>query len=320
MKAVRVARFGAPEEMKIEKVEELKPGPGQVLVKVMAAGVNPVDAYIRSGTYKIKPALPYTPGFDAAGIVEAAGEGARRFKAGDRVYTAFAQTGSYAEKALVNEANLYPLPANLSFGEGASLGIPYATAYRAIWQKACARPGDTLLIHGASGGVGIAAVQIARAAGMKVIGTAGTEKGLKLVKEQGADFVFNHKEAGYLEKIREASGGNGPGIILEMLANVNLQKDLELLAKGGRVVVIGCRGEIEINPRLMMGNETSIIGMTLFNASKEDLDAVHAGLRGAGTAGILKPVIGTELPLEGVVKAHHQLLEDSAYGKIILKP
>jgi len=267
----------------------------------------------------VKPELPYTPGFDAAGIVQAVGGGVKRFTEGDRVYTASTLTGGYAEKALINESNLHPLPWNLSFSEGASLGIPYATAYRALWQKACARPGETLLIHGASGGVGIAAVQIARGSGMKVIGTAGTEKGLKLVKEQGADYVFNHKDDGYFEKIRAACGG-GPDIILEMLANVNLQKDLEILAKGGRVIVIGCRGEIQINPRLMMSNDISVIGMTLFNASKEDLDMVHAGLQGGGKAGFLKPVIGTEMPLAGAVKAHHQVMEDSAHGKIILKP
>lgn len=319
MKAIRIHNFGAPEELKLEDVPDPRPEKGQILVKVHAAGVNPVDTYIRSGSYKIKPPLPYIPGSDCAGMVEETGEGVFRFRKGDRVYTSGSVTGAYAEKCLCTEAQVHPLPASLCFTEGAAIGVPYATAYRALWQKACARPGDIVLVHGASGSVGSAAVQIARAAGMTVFGTAGTEKGRKLVKEAGAQHVFDHHTPDYLQKIRETANGRGPDIILEMLANVNLQKDLEVLAPRGRVVVIGCRGEIAINPRLMMSSETTVIGMTLFNASPEELAVVHAGLYAGFENGTLKPFVGTELSLKDAAKAHHDIMEKPAHGKIVLK-
>src|SRR6202790_1544499 len=190
MKAVQVHEFGGPEVLKLEEVPTPKPSPGQVLVRVHAAGVNPYDTYMRAGTYAIKPPLPYTPGSDAAGAVEAVGEGVKKVKPGDRVYTAKTVTGAYAEYALTLESQVHPLPAKISYAQGAGIWVPYGTAYHALYQCTRARAGETLLIHGASGGVGIAAVQIARVMGLTVLGTAGTEKGLELVKREGAHHAF----------------------------------------------------------------------------------------------------------------------------------
>src|SRR5437870_4811516 len=176
MKAIRVTDFGGPDVLKLQNVADPKPDSGQVLVRVKAAGVNPVDTYIRAGVYAKKPNLPYTPGTDAAGIVEAAGPNVKRFKPGDRVYTNGSITGVYAELALCEESRVHPLPSNISFAQGAALGVPYGTAYRALFQRGHAKPGEAVLVHGASGGVGIACVQFARAAGLTVIGTGGTEK------------------------------------------------------------------------------------------------------------------------------------------------
>src|SRR6201993_3103713 len=197
MKAIRVSQFGGPEVLKLEEVATPKPGGGQVLVRVQAAGVNPYDTYMRAGTYPIKPPLPYTPGSDAAGTVEAVGPGVTRVKPGDRVYTARTLTGAYAEYTLCLEEQVYRLPDNISFEQGAAVWVPYATAYHALHHFARARAGETVLVHGASGGVGTAGVQIARAIGMTVFGTAGTEDGLKLVKREGANQAFNHSKAGY---------------------------------------------------------------------------------------------------------------------------
>ena len=192
MKAIRVREFGAPEVLRMEEVPDPRPGRGEVLVRIRAVGVNPVDTYIRSGQYAIKPPLPYTPGSDAAGDVEAVGEGVTSFRPGDRVYIYRSLTGAYAEKALCTEAQVYPLPKNVSYAQGAAIGVPYTTAYRALFHKAQARPGETLLVHGASGGVGVAAVQLGRAAGMTVVGTAGTGKGQELVAREGAHHVVDH--------------------------------------------------------------------------------------------------------------------------------
>src|SRR6266567_358576 len=239
MKAIRVHEFGGPEVMRLEEVSDPRPGPGQVLVKVHAAGVNPVDSYIRSGTYAVKPPLPYTPGMDAAGVVVEVGPDVKGLKAGDRVYTAGTLSGAYAELALCAASQVHPLPARVNFVQGAGVSIPYGAAYRALFQRARAVPAETVLVHGASGGVGIAAVQMARAAGLTVIGTAGTEQGEKLVLAEGAHHVLNHHASGYLDKLPELTCGQGVDIILEMLANVNLGHDLQVLATGGRVVLIG---------------------------------------------------------------------------------
>ena len=186
MKAIQVHQFGGPEVLKIQEVPTPKAGAGQILVRVHAAGVNPYDTYMRNGTYAIKPELPYTPGSDAAGTVVAVGDGVKKAKAGDRVYTAKTLTGAYAEYALADESQLYPLPEKISFAQGAGLWVPYGTAYTALQHHAKARAGETLLVHGASGGVGTAAVQIARAMGMTVMGTAGSARGQELVKKEGA--------------------------------------------------------------------------------------------------------------------------------------
>ncbi len=320
MNAIRVHNFGPPEVMRLEKVADLRPGPGQVVVRIKAAGVNPVDTYIRSGTYPRKPALPYTPGADGAGTIESVGEGVTRVAAGDRVYTAGTITGSYAEEALCHESQVHPLPQHVSFAQGAAVNVPYATAYRAYFQIAHALPGEWVLVHGASGGVGIAALQLARAAGMIIIGTAGTDKGRKLVAAQGAHHVVDHHAPDYLERVLDLTGGRGVDLILEMLANVNLGKDLRVLALRGRVVVIGSRGTVEIDPRETMGRDASILGMSLFNIPDRERASAHAALVAGLENGTLSPVVGQELPLADAPRAHHAVMEPGAYGKIVLIP
>ena len=320
MKAIRVHEFGGPEVMKLEDVPDLTPGPGQVVVSVKAVGVNPVDIYIRSGAYAAKPPLPYTPGMDAAGTVEAAGEGVESVKVQERVYVVGTLSGAYAEQALCDASQVHRLPGRASFAQGAGVNVPYATAYRALYNRAHGQPGETVLVHGASGGVGIAAVQMARGGGLTVIGTAGTEKGRKLVLEQGAHYVVDHRKVGYEEEIMALTKGRGVDVILEMLANVNLAKDLTLLALRGRVVVIGNRGSIEINPRATMQRDLSILGLTLMNATKEELVSLHAALVAGLENGTLNPVVGREMPLADAPLAHRAVMEPGAYGKIILIP
>jgi NADPH2:quinone reductase len=320
MKAIRVQQFGEPAVLKIEEVPDLKPGAGQVVVRVKAVGVNPVDTYIRSGMYARKPPLPYTPGTDAAGIVESVGEGVTRVAVGDRVYTAGTLSGSYAEQTLCTESQVHPLPESVTEAQGAALGVPYGTAYRALFQRAHAAPGESVLVHGASGGVGIAAVQLAQARGMKIIATGGTEKGRKLVAEQGAHHVLDHRTPGYLDQVMELTRGQGVDIILEMLANVNLGKDLKVLAMKGRVVVIGSRGTVEVDPRDTMSRDAAILGMALFNTSERELASIHAALVTGLANGTLRPIIGQEIPLAEAPRAHQAVMAPGAYGKIVLIP
>jgi NADPH2:quinone reductase len=320
MKAVQVHEFGGPEALKLEEVPTPKPGPGQALVRVHAAGVNPYDTYMRAGTYAIKPPLPYTPGSDAAGVVEAVGEGVKKVRAGDRVYTARTVTGAYAEYALALENQVHALPAKISFAQGAGVWVPYGTAYFALHHSAQARASETVLIHGASGGVGTAAAQIARSIGLTVFGTAGTDKGLDLAKREGAHHVFNHTKAGYAEEILKATGGRGVDIILEMLANVNLATDTKLLATNGRVIVIGNRGEITINPRELMSRRASVRGFTLWAITESEAAEIYAGIAAGLENGTLRPIVGKELPLGEAPRAHREILEPGAAGKIVLVP
>jgi NADPH2:quinone reductase len=323
MRAIIVHEFGKPEVMKLENVPAPTPAPSQVLVRIRAVGVNPVETYIRAGTYARKPNLPYVPGSDGGGEVESVGSEIKDFKHGDRVYVAgdniaLTGAGTYAEYALCNPGMLHRLPPKVSFAQGAAMGVPYGTAYRALFHRARAKPAETVLVHGATGGVGLAAVQIARAYGLTVIGTGGTDHGMEIVMENGAAAVFNHKEPDYLARIMQATGGRGVDVILEMAAHINLDKDLALLARHGRVVVIGNRGRVEIDARQAMARDATILGMTLFNVTPPEIASIHSALVAGLANGSLNPVVGREMPLGDAARAHETVLEPGALGKIVL--
>ena len=317
MKAICVKQFGEPEVMRLVEMPDPQPGPDEVLIRIGAAGVNPVDTYIRAGKYAAKPALPFTPGKDGAGTIERDGAG---FKAGERVFLCVPVTGTYAEMCTCAAINVYRLPDKISFEQGAALGVPYGTAHRALFERGQARSGETLLVHGASGGVGIAAVQLAKAAGLRVFGTGGTDKGRTLVRENGADEVFDHRSANYQEQIMAATNGRGVDLILEMLANVNLSRDLKLLATSGRVVVVGSRGPIEIDPRDTMQRDADIRGMMLGHGPQEKRTKMYNDIADGLAKGSLNPVIGQKFPLVEAPQAHQAVMEPGAYGKIVLIP
>ena len=319
MKAIRIHAFGGPDVLKLEEIPDPKAGVGQVVVRVKAAGVNPVETYLRSGVNPKLP-LPYTPGTDAAGEVASVGVGVRDLKPGARVYTSGTVTGAYASILVCNAADAHPLPEKISFVGGAALNVPYATAYRALFQRARAAPGETVLIHGATGGVGTAAIQLARAAGLRIIGTAGSEKGEQLALNLGAHHVLNHSAPDYLGELMKITEDRGVNIILEMLANVNLGKDLTVLARNGRVIVIGSRGKVEIDARELMMRDAEIRAMLLFNVEAGDKASIHAALGAGLESGTLKPVIRCELPLAEAQRAHQLVMEPGAHGKIILVP
>lgn len=306
--------------MRLEEKELRELASDEVLVRIHAAGVNPVDSYIRTGTHAQKPQLPYTPGKDAAGVVEAVGEKVVGVAIGDRVYTADSVTGTYAEVCICKEDQVHSLPDNITFEQGAGVFVPYATAYRALFQKARVSAGETVLIHGASGAVGLAAVQWAKTLGLTVIGTAGTKEGMELVEAEGADRVFDHTKDGYLSEILAATDGKGVDVILEMLANVNLAKDFDVLAKYGRIVVIGNRGSLDFNPRLAMGKDATVLGMVLFNATEEEMRQIHRSIVSGLRDGFLFPVVGKTFQLADAAAAHHAVIEQRAFGKIVLVP
>jgi NADPH2:quinone reductase len=337
MKAVRAHGFGGPEVLVVEEVPEPSPAPGEILVRVRAAGVNPVDTYIRAGVYAELPGLPYTPGGDAGGVVvavgpstatgagdatdsSAAGGPAWSPGPGDRVYTSGSLTGTYAELALCRAEDVHPLPEELTFAQGAAVGTPAVTAFRALFQRGRARPGETVLVHGGSGAVGLAAVELAAAGDLTVLATAGSAEGRALVLEHGAAHVFDHHDQGHLDAVRERTGGRGVDLVVELLANANLGRDLPALAPRGRVVVVGSRGRVEIDPRDLMNREASILAMRLPNARPEELAAASAGVQAALESGSLRPVVARELPLADAAEAHRLIIDGPALGKLVLVP
>ena len=320
MKAIHVHEFGAPDVMQLHEVEEPNAGPGEVVIRVRAVGVNPVETYIRAGTYQPRPALPYVPGSDAAGEIESAGDCVREYSRGDRVFTTAQSRGAYAEKMVVKVEHLRRLSDNVSFAQGAALGVAYGTAYRALLGIGKPQNGDTVMIHGGSGGVGTAAIQIAKSRGFTIIATAGSDAGLKLVEEQGAKYALNHNDPNYLSDALGATCGQGVEVILEMLANVNLQKDLELLAPYGRVVVIGSRGETEINARFLMKNDAAVHGMMLFNTPPDEMKIMYDDLAAMLANGAISPIIQEEFALADAPRAHEAVMESKSHGKIVLVP
>ena len=324
MKAVRFHAFGGPEVLRLDEVDDPVPGPDDVVFRVRAIGINPADTYMRTGTYRIQPDLPCIPGGDAAGDVVAVGDNVTDFKPGDRVFTGVAVglefTGCYAELAKRPSAHVMSIPDTVGYAEAATFGVSYPTAHYALFERGGAKAGETVFIHGASGSVGTSAIQFAKRAGLKVIGSAGSSAGMDLVVSEGADHAVNHTDDNYLDAVIAANDGNGPDLILEMLANVNLAADMQIAALHGRIVIIGNRGEIEINPRMAMAKELDIRGIMLWNVSQEQLSAIMKDILAAAADGSIRPVVGRELPLADAAKAHELVLQNGNAGKIVLIP
>ncbi len=324
MKAIQAYEFGAPEVLQFNEIDDPVPGPDEVVIDVRAAGVNPADTYMRTGTYAIVPSLPYTPGGDAGGIVSAVGDGVTGLAVGDRVFVgtglSFDLTGCYAEKVKRKADEVLPLPSNVSFAQAAAFGVSYTTAHYALFARGSAQAGETVFIHGASGSVGTSAIQLAKRAGLTVIGSGGTARGLDLIRNEGADLAVDHTTANYLDEVMRFTNGKGPALILEMLANVNLAADMDTVASYGRIVVIGNRGEITINPRVAMMKEIDIRGIALWNATREQMRPIVEDILAGVADGALRPVIGREMPLAEAAAAHIAVLKPGAHGKIVLVP
>ena len=319
MQAIVVSDFGGPEVLELREVPDPSPAKNQIVVQMRAVGVNPVEAYKRAGTppYNLSP-LPHTPGTDGAGEIVAAGADSR-WKIGDRVYLYSPKgSGTYAQFCVCDDADAFELPSNVSFEAGAALGVPYATAHRALFGKANAKAGEFVFVHGATGGVGVAAVQIALAKGCKVGGSAGSAQGEAFLEALGVRYTTNHNQNDYLSDVLGMTCGRGCDVLLEMLANVNLPHVPDVMAPFGRVVIIGNRGTCELNPRAWMGKDLSIFGMTLFNVAPDELRQIHAELGELLRSGALSPVVCQQFPLAQASAAHEAVMQNGKFGKIVL--
>ena len=324
MRAIRVHQWGDIDsaDVRLDDVPDLTPGPGEVVIDVEAVGVNPVDTYIAAGTYAIKPDLPYTPGMEAAGTILAVGDGVNDRQEGDRVWisttTAGKLQGAYAEQVVCRAQDVYDLPTSLSFAQGAALNIAYVTAFRALIDVGRVQPNERVLIHGATGGVGLAAVQIAMAHRLDVCATGGSDAGRELLERHGVktDQILDHHADHHLQPLE----AEGVDVIVEMLANENLPADIDAIAAGGRIVVVGNRGPVEINARGLMAKQASITGMTYWSGGDAKLRRALSAVASGIDAGDLRPAIQQEFPLDRVRDAWHTVLSGNSRGKIVLVP
>jgi NADPH:quinone reductase len=321
MKAVVVEHFGGPEVLQARSVPMPVPGAGEVRVRLMATGVNPVETYIRAGAYGAAPSLPYVPGNDGAGIVDAVGAGVENVQVGERVFVAATgakrNTGTYATSVVCDAAAVGRLPHDVSFQQGAGIGTPGLAAGDALFVRARVQPGETVLVHGASGGVGMLAVQLAHRIGCVVYGTAGDERGRTLVERLGAVRAFDHHAEGYLDEILEAIDGRGVDAVLDMAAHANLMKDVRIAHARGRIVVVGSRGSLDFDPRTLMSNDLDVRGMNVNNLRPDEFNLVMHALE-AALAGGMRVVVAQAFPLANATEAHRAVEARGKDGKIIL--
>ncbi len=324
MKAVRVTRFGLDHPMVVEDVGEPTPGPGEMLVRIAAAGVNPLEIAIRSGNHPRAKAmtLPYTCGTDVAGEVEAVGEGVEAFAPGDRVWGR-ASTGAYAEKGLLPAGSTGKLPDSMSFSDGAALPIPLLTAWNAVVVKGEAAPGDCVLVQGGAGGVGYLAIQLACTIGCRVFTTVSSREKADFCLAVGAEAAINYKEDDVSERVMALTSGRGADIVVETVGCDNLPADLRLNAINGRIVIVGTgtgKGpDVTIALPAAMGRDARILALSSGNLSPL-VPGILRRLNPLLESGAIKPHIGQELPMEKANESHELLLSGKFFGKVNLVP
>ena len=323
MKAMRAAQFGGPELLRYEDAPEPQLKDGHVLIQVKATGINPADLVRLSGRYPQALWLPYTPGTDVSGIVEAVGNGVSHVKVGDRVFGRSLNGGGYAEKALIPANETIPLPANLSFAEGAAIPVPFYTAYVALHYKAALKAGETVLVSGGAGGVGVAAIQLAKVAGARVITTVGSQEKAARTRELGADVTINYREQDFVAEVQKETNGTGVNVIIENVATDNLAKDFPALARSGRIVLIGTgtgkspEASFAVTAALM--KDAVIYGMVLGN-SVERIPEMANTLTKLFSQGKIKALVSRTYPLPEARQALADLLAAKVVGKLVLTP
>jgi NADPH2:quinone reductase len=320
MKAMRAHQFGGPEQLRLEDAPDPKAESGQLLIRVRAAGINPTDIMRLSGRFPQPFTLPYTPGIDVAGEVETVGAGVTGFKKGDKV-VGWAVSGGYAEKTCLVAGEAALLPAPLSFAEGAAIPIPFYTAYHALHGKARLGSGETVLVSAGAGGVGVAAIQLAKAAGARVITTVGSEEKAERVRELGADVTINYRTQDFAAEVERHTDGRGAEVIIESVAADNLAKDFTAVAAGGRIVLIGTgtgkSPEATFNVSTALRKEAAVYPMVVFNA-RALIPEMAAALTRLFTEGKLRAVVSKTYPLPEAGQAMNDLLAGKVIGKLVL--
>ena len=324
MKAVLCKQWGAPADLSYEDVPDPQPGAGEVLIRVRAIGVNFADTLMIAGRYQLKPPLPFSPGFEVAGEVLELGEGVTQLEPGARVM-GFLQYGAYAEKVAAPAHMVMPIPEGMDYKDAAAFAVAYGTSHVALEHRARLKEGETLLVHGASGGVGLTAVELGKRMGATVIATASTAEKLELCRRYGADHTINYREEDFVPKVKDVTNGRGADVILDPVGGSVFERSLRCIAWEGRILVIGfASGEIpQVPVNLTLVKNCSIVGVFWGAYGQKNPKVLMGSLQTLLTwyaEGGLKPHISEVYALEDAPKAMTELMERRSTGKVVLEP
>jgi synaptic vesicle membrane protein VAT-1 len=338
VKAVVVSRFGGPEVLGVKDVPAPRPGPGQLLIEVRAAGLNFADVLARLGVYKGAPPRPFIPGIEVAGLIEAMGEGVTGFSPGDRVL-GFCAFGGYAEKAVLNALTAWKMPPDMGFPEAAALPVQYLTAWHGLFNLAHIQPGESLLIHAAAGGVGIASLQLSRDLNATVFATVGSrEKLATVVKERPDARVIFYREQDFRAVILRETEGKGVRVIMDSVGGRAFARSWRILSPGGRYVLFGAASAVKpgaisrvgaairllpmiaVSPLGMISSNRGLFGFNLFFLQDDPalLRDSFERILALRAKGVVAPRISLSLPLEKAAEAQKRLQERSTFGKVVL--
>ena len=324
MRALICTAFAEPEALTVQTVPDPTPGPGEVVLDVQAAGVNYPDALMVLGQYQVKPPLPFTPGAEAAGVISAVGKGVTHLRPGQRA-VAFTGTGAFAEKLLAPASVVMPLPDGLELEVAAGLPLAYGTSMHALADRAQLQAGETLLVLGAAGGVGLAAVMIGKALGARVIAAASSEEKLELCRAHGADETLNYGAEDLRERLKTLTGGQGPDVIFDPVGGDLAEPAFRSIGWGGRYLVVGFAGgeipRLPLNLPLLKG--ASLVGVFWGEFARRDPQANArnmARLTEWVLDGTLRPLVSGRYPLERTPEALRALLDRRVTGKVVVTP
>lgn len=324
MKAIVCKAWGLPDTLVIEDLPDMVPEAGQVSIEVQAAGVNFPDVLIIQNKYQSKPALPFTPGSELAGTVRAVGTGVTQFKVGDRVI-AFVGNGAFAQQVVVPAAAVMPMPAGMDFDIAAAITLTYGTSHHAVVDRAQLKAGETMLVLGAAGGVGLAAIEIGKALGARVIAAASTDEKLAVCKAHGADATINYSTEDLREAIKAATGGKGPDVIYDPVGGIYAEPAFRSIGWRGRYLVVGfANGEIPKLPaNLMLLKGASMVGVFWGEFARREPKANQAAmgeLMGWLAQGKIKPHISARYSLAETPQALNDMAARKVTGKVVIQP
>jgi len=324
MKAIQCVQWGGPEQLQLAECPLPVPAAGEVRIRVEAAGVNFPDALIIQKKYQVQPPLPFVPGTEVAGTVDAVGEGVSRLKVGDRV-VAFVGIGGFAQYVCASQLQVAPLPPGIDMAAAAGFTLTYATSQHALVERGQLKAGETLLVLGAAGGVGLAAVELGKLAGARVIAAASSRDKLEAARKAGADELIDYSQADLREEVRTMTDGRGVDVVYDPVGGAYTAAALRTLAWRGRLLVIGfAAGEIpQIPANLLLLREISAVGVYWGEFAKRDPAGnrrLMTQLFGWLAEGRLRPLVSKEYPLAGTPQALQDILARRAVGKLVIRP